>query len=106
MENRFINSYDANLSGNTPQKGHITLPAIALALSCYPFLIVLSPSFVGDGIIFSPIVGIVVGIISLCQGKEIIGTRGVAISIIAVALPFVSIFLLFVGASAGVIRFM
>ena len=41
------------------------------------------------------ITGIIMGIVSLRLGKERIGKRGVVISILAIALPFVAVIVMF-----------
>ncbi|MDR2749071.1 MAG: hypothetical protein LBC41_00290 [Clostridiales bacterium] len=73
------------------------LPAISLALDFMPVLCVLLAlinrqllAILPIGILL-PIVGIVLGIVSLCLGRKRIGTIGVVLSSTAVALPVIFI---------------
>jgi len=58
--------------------------------------------------IFSPVAGIGMGIYSLCLGREQIGKSGVALSVIAIALPIVvvTVAILLLSTGVFVIRFM
>lgn len=95
MENQFNNVPEKKLATNIQQKAKIGLPIIALALDFAPILFVFLASLheaflvlllIG---IFSPIIGIILGIIALCQGRKRIGTAGIIISIIAIILPII-----------------
>lgn len=60
------------------------------------------------GIIISPVLGIVIGIISLSFGKKEIGRKGQAVSVTAILLPviFVLVFILLLKTGVAVISFM
>ena len=93
MENQFMDTQNAGLTA-LPQK-KMWLPFIALALDFAPVLFislaVLHQMFVSLLLIgiFSPIFGIVLGIVALSQERKRIGAVGVIISVTAIALPIV-----------------
>ena len=84
-----------------PSKLGSYLPLIALALSSVPLLFIYLAEFFS--LLLPPnifwlasITGIIICIVSLRLGKERIGKRGVVISILAIALPFVAVIVTFV----------
>ena len=95
---------DGNMSPNRSQKKETGSPRAALILNSvfagiFIFIFISSVS-VNDAFarfilslvwFFSPIVGTGLAISSLARGKKRIGTEGVAISIIAIALPILTI---------------
>ncbi len=115
MDNQINKSPEAPLSSG---KKKITLPVIALLLDILPvFMIYLSSFSLLRGLtsvtiiatILSPVVGLILGVMALSQGKNVTGVFGRIIAIIAVALPllfigFIVVF--FVGASTGLISLM
>ncbi len=90
----------------------VALPIAALSLEIFPFLFL--GLFTGSGFIMlltmsCPVVGLVLGILSLCMKKPQIGLAGKIIAIVAVSIPVLligAIMVFFVGASTGVIPLM
>ena len=87
-----------------------------IGLSIFALMLVFAPVFayllayVFGGIVpapllaislFGPIAGITVGIVSLCKGKKRIGSLGVVLSSIAVALPIIFVATILLAASTG-----
>jgi len=97
-------------------KNKIGVPLIASVLSISPILIISIGSF-GFALmsyaylflILCPIAGLIMGIISLIQGKKRIGLAGMIFAVIAVALPLAMVALIlvvFIGVSTGLISLM
>lgn len=116
MDNKFINDQDANSMPPIQHKNKIGLPLFALCLDLLPVLIILLSSLVQGlssfiilFIVFSPIAGLITGVISLSLGKGQIGILGKILAIIAIALPlaFIALIIIFyIGAVTGVISLM
>ena len=88
-------------------------PVVALSFSSVHVLISLfsyiNPIFLFLSFIFwpvtllLPIAGVIIGIISLSLGKERIGSKGILISLIAIALPIISVAGTILGVKTGAV---
>ncbi|MDR0310793.1 MAG: hypothetical protein LBJ21_04320 [Acidobacteriota bacterium] len=111
MENQSFNVENAHLAKDVPQKKEIGILIAALVFDIAPVimfflvrhfsLFATFASSIGLFIILSPIVGIVIGISFICEGKKRIGSVGVTLSIIAIALPFAFIAIIILRIATG-----
>ena len=96
---------------------NLGMPLAALCLSILPFVLLALQGPIGYRmsaitilfIVCMPIAGVVMGFSSLGEGRSQIGIVGVVISLVAVALPIITVVsgvLFFAGAATGVIRLM
>ena len=99
---------------NTPSPSPSGTPALflpikALMLDILPTLSLLAFPLLFPYLALFPIAGLILGIVSLLQGKKRIGKTGIVLSIIAIALPALLIALIIVlltGATMGLIALM
>ena len=105
MENQIAGVQGSEMS--LPEKKEMGLPILALMLGFIPFFsffiaffLRMSSGLLLFSLIF-PILGIIIGIVSLCKGKKRIGMAGVVVSIIAIVLPigFVAVTIIIIAAS-------
>ena len=89
-------------SPDAQQKKDLRLPVIALCLVLSPVLQLWITSLLSPGLstvllasVILPTAGVIAGIASLCQGKKRIGTAGMIMSIVAVALPAIAVGIVF-----------
>jgi len=93
------------------------MPVVAVVLDILPALWVLlgltanssimSPVFLL--VLLAPIAGMLLGVISICRGREKTGKAGMILAVIAVALPLAliaGVILFFIGAMTGIIPLM
>lgn len=116
MENKFSDAQDIKSNITIQHKNKIGLPLIAVGLDLLPILIIFLStlvrglsSFILLFIVLSPIAGLMMGVVSLNQGKGQIGTVGKILAIVAIALPLVLVTLIvvfFIGVTTGVISLM
>ncbi|MDR1538328.1 MAG: hypothetical protein LBU32_10095 [Clostridiales bacterium] len=118
MNNQLSGINEANSANEEISKKEIGLPLIALGLNLFPWLLFFAASltqlqvltsFAFHFMVLSPITGLIMGVISLCQGKARIGMAGKILAIVAIAWPlfWVAYFIVFfIGAATGVISFM
>ena len=97
---------------DVPLSKKIRLPLIALLLDFTPVLFIalasLGTALSGVfllGVILSPVAGMIVGAAALVQGRGQIGTAGVIIAGIAVALPIVFVATVMLLFTTGAIAF-
>ncbi|MCL2721768.1 MAG: hypothetical protein FWD47_10590 [Treponema sp.] len=103
-----------NENEQTTKKYKIGLTLLALGLVLFPILIIRITILFGFPIIYifiiiSPIAGMILGVISLKQGRKKIGIFGMILSITAIALPVIvviSIIVLFIGVATNTIYLM
>ena len=103
-----------SITVNVSQKPEITLPVISVILDLLPVLFAFLGSFLNSITnyafaelflisLFAPIIGVITGIISLCQGIRRIGVIGVVLAVIAIAAPFIFVFSVIIGFKTGAI---
>lgn len=108
MKNRIYKLPKENLTS----KKKVVLPIIALLFEILPFVFVTFRGISGVVLLLMlilPIVGFILGVSSLHKERAKIGTVGMIIAIIAVALPILligAIIVFFIGATTGIISFM
>ena len=109
MDEQFKNMPDktTTASAGIPQKKNITLPVIAIILDFSPvlfsFLASLSTMFLSLFLIsiLAPVIGIITGIIALCQGRKRIGIIGTVLAVIAISAPFIFVFAIIMAFRTG-----
>ena len=104
MEDQITTAQETNPTPAIRHKNKIGLPLIALGLELVPIpLMFLSSLFESSSslllsfllllVALLPVAGLVAGIFALSRGKKRIGTAGMVLSIIAVALPVLIVIL-------------
>ena len=97
---------------NSLAKPQVALPIIAILIEIFPFIFSLVGRFTSLALLMMlilPVVGFILGVVSLRKGKAKTGMVGKIIAIVAVALPALwigAIIIFFVGANTGMIALM
>ena len=103
MEQKNTDAQNTDSENVVHSKRKLGIPIVALLFNIIPFLLFLMNPDVILLFLMSifPIVGLLLGIISLCLGKRRIGKPGVILSIIAIAWPIVFIAVIFSFSATG-----
>jgi len=106
MENE---SGDTKVNDDNKVKYELKLPILALVLDFSPFIAVfIAVTFYLPFLMFSifaPVLGIIVGIISLCIGVKRIGKLGMILSIAAISLPIIFVLTVITIFATGAVAF-